>query len=128
MKLLLDTHAFLWWTTEDPRVTPVFAEAVADPSNEVFVSAVTVWELTIKWQLGRLQLTEPPEASIPKGIAASLFVPLPVTHRHALRLGALPDIHRDPFDRMLIAQAMAEACVLVTADETLASYPVDVLW
>lgn len=128
MRLLLDTHAFLWWTTEDPRIPSAVAEAVSEPSNEVFVSAVTVWELAIKWRLGRLEIADPPETSISRGIAESRFEPLPITHRHALRVGVLPDLHRDPFDRMLVAQALAEECVLVTGDEAIARYPVERLW
>lgn len=123
MKLLLDTHAVLWWQTDDPRLTSTARHAIAR-ADIVWVSAASGWEVAIKAALGRLRLDE----AFAITVAADDFTELPVTLAHAARAGALPAHHADPFDRMLAAQALTEGATLVTADRALTVYGVPVLW
>ena len=119
MRLLLDTHAFLWWCEDDPKLGVAEREAIRDGANEVFLSAASVWEMAIKQGLGRLQVPEPPSVAAPRmGI-----VPLPVAFAHAEATGSLPSLHRDPFDRLLVAQARTEGMTLVTHDPLIRVYP-----
>ncbi len=128
MRLLLDTHALLWWQTGDPRLSSAALAAIAAEDNEILVSAASAWEIAIKTRLGKL--VSIPEAAARYGelIAADGFVHLPITHRHALRAGAYPALHKDPFDRMLAAQAELEELRLVTADPMFAEFRTSVLW
>ncbi len=128
MRLLLDTHALLWWQTGDPRLSSAALAAIAAEDNEILVSAASAWEIAIKTRLGKLASI--PEAAARYGelIAADGFVHLPITHRHALRAGAYPALHKDPFDRMLAAQAELEELRLVTADPMFAEFRTSVLW
>jgi PIN domain nuclease of toxin-antitoxin system len=118
--LLLDTHVLLWWLAEDDRLTPTMREAIADPATPVVVSAASAWEMAIKAGLGKL--------TIPGDLAGELerqgFDELPVTVQDGVAAGALPRHHADPFDRMLIAQAVRQRFVLVTADRRFADYDV----
>ncbi len=123
MKLLLDTHAVLWWQTEDRRLPKAARTAIAS-ADIVWVSAASGWEVAIKAALGRLRLQEPFAVTV----AADDFTELPVTLTHAARLGELPALHADPFDRLLVAQALVEGATLVTKDEALGAYGVPVLW
>lgn len=120
MRLLLDTHIFLWWVSDWERISESVRTAIADPDNEVLVSAVTGWEIGIKKAKGRLVA--------PDNLAAVIeekgFEHLPMTFAHAERAADLPPHHRDPFDRVLIAQAQAEGLVLVTRDSRIADYEV----
>jgi PIN domain nuclease of toxin-antitoxin system len=127
MKLLLDTHAFFWWDSDPGRLSPAASAAVRDRSNVVLVSTVTIWEMVIKAELGKLTLRLP-LADIVAQQQANGMVVLPVTLPHTLAVQGLPPIHRDPFDRLLIAQANAEGAELVSADHLIARYPVQVLW
>lgn len=122
-KLLLDTHAFLWWRTDDARLPRAARSAISD-ADVVFVSAATAWEAAIKVSLGRLELPD----TIETGVEDSGFEKLPITFSHAEAAAKLPPRHRDPFDRMLIAQAIAENLTLVSHDQKIAQYPVAVLW
>ena len=124
MKLLLDTHAFLWWLADDPKLQAAAREAVIDPKSVVYVSAVTLWEIAIKSRLGKLDAGS---ADLLGEIAANDFLELPVSSRHALLAGSLPLHHDDPFDRMLIAQAWMEELTLVTRDGAFAAYGVPLL-
>ncbi len=124
MRLLLDTHAFLWWLADDPKLGREVREAISDPSAIVHVSAASLWEISVKASLGRLDVGG---ADLEAEIAAGDFVELPISARHALAAGALPRHHDDPFDRMLIAQAQAEGLRLVTPDRALAAYGVAIL-
>jgi len=128
VRLLLDTHAFLWWVLDDARLSPTARTAVARRENEVFVSAASAWEIAVKTALGRLRLPQPPGRWMPKHLDATGFQPLPVRLEHALRVYDLPDHHRDPFDRMLIAQALEDRLTLVTADPRFGKYPVKTIW
>lgn len=119
MRLLIDTHVFLWWCADDRRLSAADRGAIGDAANEVYLSAASVWEMTIKEALGRLRVPEPVSAA-----ALRLgFEPLPVTFEHAEATAQLPPRHRDPFDRMLIAQAQIESLTLVTRDPSIRSCP-----
>ena len=121
--LLLDTHAFLWWRANDARLSEAAREAIAT-ADLVFVSAASAWEAAIKIALGRLALPEPFGA----GVDASGFHRLAIAFEHAEAAGALPRHHADPFDRLLVAQAMLEGCMLVSHDRALEPYSAPVLW
>ncbi|MBA2337360.1 MAG: type II toxin-antitoxin system VapC family toxin [Acidimicrobiia bacterium] len=124
MRLLLDTHVYLWWLLNSPRLHEAAAAAIAKPSTIVFVSAASVWEASIKSTLGRLDLGG---VDLLEEIAANGFFELAVTGVHAWSAGRLPPLHRDPFDRLLVAQAHLEQLTLVTNDDALARYDVNVL-
>jgi len=119
VRLLVDTHVFLWWCADDRRLSAAERGAIRDAANEVYLSAATVWEIAIKEALGRLDLPERVSAA-----AIRLgFDPLLVTFEHAEATSQLPPLHRDPFDRMLVAQATVESLTLVTRDPSIRSYP-----
>ena len=124
MKLLLDTHAAIWWLSDDARLGAAAAQQLRDDSNRVLLSAVVVWEAAIKRAIGKL--------ATPGDLAATLLsagvLPLPIELEHAAAAGELPQHHRDPFDRMLIAQATIERATIVSSDEALRAYDVPVLW
>ena len=128
MRLLLDTHALLWWQTDDPRLSPVARAAIADESNEVFVSAASAWEIATKVRLGKLPGLEAAAERFVELLLADGFQPLPISPPHALRAGAYAVVHRDPFDRMLAAQCELEALVLVTRDSEFAAFGATTLW
>ncbi|HEX9636841.1 MAG TPA: type II toxin-antitoxin system VapC family toxin [Acidobacteriota bacterium] len=118
MRLLLDTHVFLWWCADDRRLADLERRAIRDGTNDVFLSAASVWEMGIKQSLGRLDLPEPPSSVVGRlGISR-----LPVTFEHAEATFELPPLHRDPFDRLLVAQARIEGLTLVTRDPLIRSY------
>ena len=124
MKLLLDTHAAIWWLSDDSRLGAAAAEPLRDDSNHVLLSAVVVWEAAIKHAIGKLET--------PGDLAATLLdagvLPLPIELHHAAAAGELPPHHRDPFDRMLIAQATIEGATLVSSDAAMRAYDVPILW
>lgn len=119
MNLLLDTHAFLWWLADDPTLSGEARNAIGERSAIVYVSAASLWEISIKQALGKLKVESPDLAA---EITANGFVELPITGRHALEAGALPPHHSDPFDRMLVAQASLEDLTLVTRDPAIEAY------
>ena len=124
MRLLADTHTLLWWLAEDARLSTRAQELLHDERHELLFSAAVAWEISIKCALGKIRVRERyAELLIDEGAT-----PLPVTHEHAMSAGALPLYHRDPFDRMLVAQAQAEDAVLLAADAAFAPYDVRVLW
>ena len=127
MNLLIDTHVLLWWLGDDPRLGRDAAARIADPRNLVWVSAASAWEIAIKTGLGRLDLGEPPEQCLPREIERAGFQPLDVTFDHALAVRTLARHHADPFDRLLIAQALSEGLHIVTADPAFAAYGVAVV-
>ncbi len=128
MRVLLDTHAFLWWITDSEKLSARARRVIAAADNEVFFSAASGWEIAIKARLGRVVLPEDPERFIPAQLDANGFQILPVHLRHALRVSALPDLHRDPFDRLLIAQAALEGLTILSGDKQLSGYSVKVVW
>ncbi|OJW26765.1 MAG: twitching motility protein PilT [Planctomycetales bacterium 71-10] len=120
MTLLLDTHVFLWWLDDPSQLSKAAVKAIGDGKNTVYVSAAVIWEISIKKALGKLDAPDDIEAAM----AANRFLPLPVTIPHALAVQALPEVHRDPFDRMLIAQAKHEGFKLVSRDPNVPPYGV----
>ena len=127
MKLLLDTHIFLWLITNDAQLSSKARLAIEDSSNDIFLSAVSVWEITIKHGLGKLPLPQSPEVFLPIQRQLHAIAPLPLEEACIEKLVTLPPLHRDPFDRMLISQALHHDLVLVTEDHAILSYSVPVL-
>jgi PIN domain nuclease of toxin-antitoxin system len=128
MRLLLDTHAFLWWVTDDRRLTAAARGLIGDGANEVFFSVASAWEIVVKSSLGRISLEGNWDAVIAEQVEANAFQVLPIHLRHALTVSGLPDLHRDPFDRMLVAQAVSEELIMLSSDRQLAEYPVQIRW
>lgn len=127
MNALLDTHVFLWAAAEPERLSSAARETIADPSNQIFVSAAVVWEIVIKHSLGKLTLPSDPPSYITTRLELLKFQGLPISHLHALSVGGLPHYHADPFDRIMIAQAQRENITFITADETILRYPIATL-
>lgn len=127
MRLLLDTCTFLWWAGGRTLSANATA-AVQEPSNEVFLSSVSVWEIVSRHRAGRLPLPEPPERLIPTERSLRVVTPLPFDEDSALQGVRLPALHRDPFDRMLISQAIALGLAIVTPDPAIMQYPVRMIW
>ena len=127
MKLLLDTHAFIWWDSDPSRLSAAAEAAIRDPANEVWLSVVSVWEMVIKGQMGKMPHRLPLERVVAEQQANGLKI-VSVTLAHVLAVDNLPAVHKDPFDRLLVAQAIAEGAELVSADRVFAHYPVSVLW
>ena len=117
-RLLIDTHVFIWWLTDDPVLGSLTKSTISRGNNVVYVSAVTPWEISIKRSLGKLQF----DADIDEAMEKNRFFPLPITHAHAEQAGELPGHHRDPFDRMLIAQSQMEGLILVSSDTVFSQY------
>lgn len=126
-RLLLDTHVFLWLHTEPHRLGALRVR-LEDPSTELLLSAASSWEMAIKWSLGKLPLPEPPERYVPDRMQRTGIDALPVTHTHALAVAGLPRLHNDPFDRLLVVQAIHERLPIVTVDPLLAAYQVETIW
>ncbi|HEV8676776.1 MAG TPA: type II toxin-antitoxin system VapC family toxin [Methylomirabilota bacterium] len=127
MRILLDTHCWLWMLIAPERLSPDGRAHVTTAENELLLSAGSVWEIAIKHALGRLRLPMEPAEYIPNRLAATGSVPLAIDYRHALRVGQLPRHHRDPFDRILIAQAQVEGIPILTSDPHFARYDVELL-
>ena len=128
MKYLLDTVVWIWSVAEIEKINKIGREILEDGEEEIYFSAATSWELSIKTRLGKLQLPGPPAECIPAFMAKQGLRPLSVTHTHAIKVYDLPLHHHDPFDRLLIAQAIVEDMTVLTSDRIFGEYPVDVLW
>jgi len=128
MRLLLDTHALLWWIFDDPKLSAPARAAIADAGNAVLVSAASAWEIATKHRKGKLPEAGDVPRRLPEYIAKARFAPLPVSIEHAMAAGALPGPHNDPFDRMLIAQAMSENIPIVTIERLFKDYGAQVIW
>ena len=128
MKLLLDTHCFLWWFANDQRLGARARELVADGENDVYLSAASSWEIAIKVSLRKLTLPDPPDVYVPSRLAAQGMKGLPIEHVHALGVASLPAHHQDPFARLIIAQSQIEKLPVLTADEKIAAYEVEAIW
>ena len=128
MRLLLDTHAFFWWCAGSGRLSLPARRAIADESNDVLISAATAWEIATKHRIGRLPDAEALALDITGAIRGQNFEELPITVEDAAHAGALPGPHRDPFDRMLIAQALARNLVLVSNESLFDRYGIRRLW
>jgi PIN domain nuclease of toxin-antitoxin system len=126
MKLLLDTHIFLWFISGDDQLPAPTLRAIRDESNEVFLSVVSVWEVMLKYGLGKLPMPEPPERFLPAQRERHRIASLALTEEGAVPLATLPALHRDPFDRMLVSQSIAHGLILVTEDHIVKTYPVTV--
>ena len=128
MRLILDTHAFLWWITDDPRLSPRARQVMGNAHNELFLSVASAWEIAIKTRLGRLSLEERADRFVPDQLSRNGISSLPIEMSHALYTTRLPDIHRDPFDRLIIAQSVLERLPVVTKDSVIARYKVETIW
>ena len=128
MRVLLDTHAFLWWISDDRRLSDRAREIIGDGRNELYFSAASGWEISIKVGLGRLDAPESLDRFIADQLSRNAIQALPIYLRHALHTRTLPDHHRDPFDRILVSQAVLEETPLLSADPQISRYPVEVVW
>jgi PIN domain nuclease of toxin-antitoxin system len=128
MRALLDTHAFIWWVTDDPQLSSTSRTIIADSGNILFLSVASVWEIVIKTKSGKLTLPEPVEEYIPNRLTLNRFESLDIQMTHTLQITTLPNIHRDPFDRILIAQSQVENLPIVTIDQKIAQYSVEIIW
>jgi PIN domain nuclease of toxin-antitoxin system len=128
MRVLLDTHAFLWWITDDPRLSARARQIIGKGENHLFLSAASGWEIAIKAKLGRLQLPEDLVRFIAEQMALNAIESLPIQMAHTLHVYRLPEYHRDPFDRLLVAQGKLERLPILTADRQIAQYDVETIW
>ena len=128
MNLLLDTHVFLWWIADDTRLSPRARDIIGDGQNALFLSAASGWEIAIKARLGKLTLPTPVVSFVPTQMAKNGIQALPVLLSHALHESTLPSRHRDPFDRMIVAQSQMERLPVLTGDPLIAQYAVETLW
>ena len=128
MKALLDTHTFLWWTSGGSRISDRARALIEDPDVTILFSVASAWEIAIKVARGRLELPQPAERYVPDRVRRHRMSVLDVALSHALRAGALPEIHTDPFDRLLVAQAQLEGLAILTADPAIAQYEVETIW
>jgi PIN domain nuclease of toxin-antitoxin system len=128
MTVLLDTHTFLWWVGDDPRLPESVRKVILDTANTVYLSAASGWEIAIKSQLGKLRLPSPPDRVIAELLGADAILGLPVSLSHALHVLSLPLLHRDPFDRLIVAQSQLERLPIVTSDAQMRQYAVEVIW
>jgi PIN domain nuclease of toxin-antitoxin system len=128
MKLLLDTCTFLWIILDDQNLSEKVRELYSDPDNEIYLSSVSVWEISLKNALGRLPLPEPIDYFVSQQREQHGISPLPLDEISALQLPRLPELHRDPFDRMLICQAIANGLPILTPDQLIVKYPVRSIW
>ena len=127
MRLLLDTHIFLWYISGDKKLADKAKDTISDPANEVYLSVVSLWEALIKYRLGRLPLPKAPEAYLPEQRERHKISSMPLDEASVKQLGQLPPLHRDPFDRMLVCQAMEHNLTLVTVDPAIWAYSIPVL-
>lgn len=129
MKALLDTHAFLWWISDHPSLSEPARKVISDTENDIYLSAVSIWEISIKARAGRLNIFSGDlDQFVEEQAGKNSLMPLPVTLAHTARIYTLPNHHRDPFDQMLVAQSQVEEIPLVSADRMIRSYDIDVVW
>lgn len=128
MRILLDTHTFLWWSDDAPELSRTARDAISNKSNDCFFSVASCWELAIKSCIGKLRLALPVERFVKEQLTENDFKLLPIDFRHVTKVEKLPLHHRDPFDRLLIAQAMLQGMEIVTIDPYFSKYEVPVVW
>lgn len=128
MRILLDTHALLWWINNDPQLSEKAQTLIGDVSNEILVSAVSGWEIAIKAQIGKLTVATNLEQFVTEQVTRNYFTVLPIKLPHALHIHTLPLYHRDPFDRMLIAQSQIEKIPILTIDALIMQYDIETIW
>jgi len=127
VRVLVDTQCWLWMQAEPDRFSSETRKLLLDPDNELFLSAASSWEIAIKYALGKLPLPEPPSSYVPSRLRSSGVIGLAIEHAHALHVESLPPHHRDPFDRLLVAQAQLEALPILSADRAFALYAVTIV-
>ncbi|MEO1134487.1 MAG: type II toxin-antitoxin system VapC family toxin, partial [Cyanobacteria bacterium J06639_1] len=127
-RALLDTNAFLWWLADRDRLTATAREFIRDPEHVLYLSVASAWEIAIKAKTGKLTLPESPDTYIPSRIAHYDFQVLDITMPHVLKVWSLPPIHRDPFDRIIIAQSEVESLPVISSDRVFAQYGANVIW
>jgi PIN domain nuclease of toxin-antitoxin system len=127
MRILLDTHIFLWFISGDTQLSTDVRDAIREPDNEIYLSAVSVWEAMVKYQLGKLPLPEHPETYLPKQRDLHQISSLSLDENSVVQLAKLPPLHRDPFDKMLICQALQNGLTIATVDSAIRAYPVSVM-
>ena len=128
MRILLDTVTFLWAVTDAPDLSDDARELFVDPGNEIYLSSVSTWEIAVKHSLGKLPLPEPPERFVLSQRKEHGIEPLPLDEEAALHLARLPLLHKDPFDRMLVCQAIVHGLAILTPDNLVDQYPVRTMW
>jgi PIN domain nuclease of toxin-antitoxin system len=127
MRILLDTHVFLWYIGADPQLPVAVRDAIREPANEVYLSVASVWEAVIKYAIGKLPLPEAPAEYLPRQRELHRIASLPIDEAALVHLAGLPPLHRDPFDRILVAQAHQHGMKLATVDDAVRAYPVPLL-
>ncbi|HEY9622964.1 MAG TPA: type II toxin-antitoxin system VapC family toxin [Crinalium sp.] len=127
MRILVDTHIFLWFISGDMRLAIDVRDAIRDPNNEIYLSSISIWESIVKYQLGKLPLPESPETYLPRQRDLHQISSLTLDESSVVQLAKLPPLHRDPFDRMLICQALQNSLTIATADAVVRAYPVSIL-
>ena len=128
MKFLLDTHVFIWWDSEPEKLSNRTFELCQAPENQLILSVASLWEIQIKSQLGKIKLNIPLAKLVEGQQISNGLLLLPVNASHVYALGNLPSVHKDPFDRMIVAQARVEALCLISHDTILKKYPIDIMW
>jgi len=128
VRVLLDTHTFLWWIADSPQLSDVARDAIADERTQPIFSVVSGWEIAIKAGVGKLEIPDSPEKFLSEQLSRNDVEILPIYLRHALRVYDLPDHHKDPFDRLLVAQAVLEKLPILSADPEISRYPVETVW
>jgi PIN domain nuclease of toxin-antitoxin system len=128
MKALLDTHALLWWVTNNPQLSATAQAVIVNPQNDLYISVASCWEIIIKFNTGKLPLPEPPIQFIQSCLSYNQFQSLAIDLPHILQIANLPEVHKDPFDRILIAQAQIENIPILTIDHLIVQYPVQTIW
>jgi PIN domain nuclease of toxin-antitoxin system len=128
VRALFDTHAFLWWITDSPRLSSRVREIIADGRNELFFSAASGWEIAIKARSGRLEIAGDLERFLTEQLSQNAIQVLPIYLSHVLRTYVLPGHHRDPYDRLLVSQALLERLPIISADARISRYPVETIW
>ena len=128
MRILLDTHTFLWWIADDPQLSIAARQIIENTANILYLSAASGWEIAIKARLGKLKLPDDLRGYVAAQISRNSIQVLPIEMSHALQVYALPDHHRDPFDRMLVAQSQVEQLPILTIDPLIAKYAVATIW
>lgn len=127
MKLLIDTHCWIWWFSEFEKLSQTHQSLLGDPHNQLYFSAASSLEISIKYQLGKLKLPQPPKEYIPSRLAKHEMIPLAIQNSHAVQVSELPLHHRDPFDRVLIAQSQIENLPILTSDKEFKKYDIKVI-
>ncbi len=128
MNALLDTHTFLWWVLEKPELSDTAHDFIVDPSNAIFFSTVSAWKMAIKCSIGKLTLPDHPRSFIKQQIQINNFTPMPIQLEHGLFVHELPQFHKDPFDRLLIAQSTLEDMPILSADSIFKNYSIALIW